>query len=89
MAVSSREKAGQRAACPIQSLALETHWGASAALSIASSAAGTKRTRSCSPAALPSPAGGWFIFLLGVAAGLFFAVNREHNLVESNGINAG
>jgi hypothetical protein len=28
-------------------------------------------------------------FLLEVAAGLFFAVNRKHNLVESNGINAG
>jgi hypothetical protein len=53
MAVSSREKAGQRATCPIQSL--ETHWRASAVLSIASSAAGTKRTRSCSPTALPSP----------------------------------
>jgi hypothetical protein len=36
-------------------LALETHWGARAVLSIASSAAGTKRTRSCSPTALPSP----------------------------------
>jgi hypothetical protein len=42
--------------CPISSFRnLETHWRASAVLSIASSAAGTKRTRSCSPAALPSP----------------------------------
>jgi hypothetical protein len=38
-----------------KSLAFETHWRASAVLSIASSAAGTKRTRSCSPTALPSP----------------------------------
>jgi hypothetical protein len=57
MAVSSREKAGQRATCPARSLPLETHWRASAVLSTASSAAGTKRTRSCSSAALP-PAGG-------------------------------
>jgi hypothetical protein len=40
---------------PPQSLALETHWRARAVLSIASSAAGTRRTRSCSPTALPSP----------------------------------
>jgi hypothetical protein len=51
MAVSSRERTSQ------QSLAIETetHWRASAVLSIASSTAGTKRTRSCSPTALPSP----------------------------------
>jgi hypothetical protein len=33
---------------------LETHWRASAVLSTASSAAGIKRTRSCSPTTLPS-----------------------------------
>jgi hypothetical protein len=36
-------------------MGLETHWRASAVLGIASSAAGTKRTRSRSPAALPPP----------------------------------
>jgi hypothetical protein len=45
MAVSSREKTSQRSTWPVQSLALETHWRASAVLSIASSATGTKRTR--------------------------------------------
>jgi hypothetical protein len=37
-----------------QSLALETHWRASAVLSTASSAAGAKRTRSCSPTTMPT-----------------------------------
>jgi hypothetical protein len=57
MVVSSREKASQRTPWPVQSLALGTHWRTSAVLRIASSTAGTKRTRSCSPAALPSPHG--------------------------------
>jgi hypothetical protein len=55
MAVSSREKAGQRTTWPVQSLASETHRRDSAVLGISSSAAGTKRTRSCSPTALPTP----------------------------------
>jgi hypothetical protein len=54
MAVSSREKAGQRAACPIQSLALETHWRASAVLSTASSAAGPCKAQSARAAAARS-----------------------------------
>jgi hypothetical protein len=66
MAVSSRERTSQRSTWLVQSLALETHWRASAVLSIARSAAGTKRTRSCSPTALPSPrqADNFFFLLL-------------------------
>jgi hypothetical protein len=67
MAVSSRERTSQRSTWLVQSLALETHWrAASAVLSIARSAAGTKRTRSCSPTALPSPrqADNFFFLLL-------------------------
>ena len=73
MAVSSREKAGQRSTWLVQSLALETHWRASAVLSIASSAAGTKRTRSCSPTALPSPrqADNFFFFFFFSSVGPF------------------
>jgi hypothetical protein len=54
MAVSSRERTSQRSTGPLQCLALETHWRASAVRNIASSAAGTKRTRSCSPTTQPS-----------------------------------
>jgi hypothetical protein len=54
--VAEREKTGQRSTWPVQSLALETHWRrARVVLSTASSASGTTRARSCSPAALPSP----------------------------------
>jgi hypothetical protein len=53
--ISSRARKTQRSTWPVQSLALETHLRASAVLSAASSAGGTKRTRSCSPATLPSP----------------------------------
>jgi hypothetical protein len=71
MAVSSRERTSQRSTWPVQSPALETHWRASVVLSIASSAAGTNRTRSCSPSptALPSPrqAGSSLFLLLHIA----------------------
>ena len=84
MAVSSRERTSQRSTWPVQSLALETHWRASAVLSIASSAAGTKRTRSCSPTALPSPrqADNFFFFFFpppGPQGRPVTAVNKRRN----------